>query len=748
MPDGYRRAVPPRARSLADDLRGRSPEDLVALLVARPDLARPTPADLTTLAARATTRASVQRALDGLDLAHLQTLEVICVLGAASAGDISAALGEPRRSPRVGAVVDRLCALALCWRSPEGYRAARTVQDVVGAPAGLGPDTADAPTGGDLTRALEGLDPRGQAILDALTWGPAVGVLPAGGTGDRGMREAGQHLLDRHLLRRTDESHVLLPRQVALRLRDGRVHRHPELHPPVPDEPVLDLDLVDATAGGRAAQLVEQAGELLDEWGTRPPRVLRTGGLAVRDLGRVASLLETTTAEAAWLVEVLHAAGLVGADTSPDPAWMPTGDADDWAELPAGQRWAQLARAWHQMVAGPSLVGSAEGTGRINALSTQTPWPFGRQRRQDTLAALATLPPGAAPSADFLADLLRWRHPIRMSRSGDPGVDTVLREADWAGLTGRGALATSARGILTGDLAGAGQQMGEHIPGAVEHVLLQADLTAVAPGRLDGPARSVMRLLGEVESRGGATVHRISEAGIRRALDLGWSADRVLSEVSAISRTGVPQPLDYLVRDVARRHGVARVGSVGSYVRSDDAALLDRVLADRGVALLQLRRIAPTVLVSPVPAATVLDVLREGQYGPVAEGEDGGATLVSLQDHRAPRRSAVSTRVSTVDRETASRIVEALVSGETNRPRGGNGLPAPTDPVVTSALLREAAAERLPVWIGYADEVGGIQRLLLRPTALEQGRVRGTLADQDAPRTFLLHRISGVAAVD
>ncbi|WP_256841094.1 helicase-associated domain-containing protein [Ornithinimicrobium cryptoxanthini] len=740
--------MPIRARSLADDLRGRSQEDLVALLVERPDLARPTPADLTTLAARATTRASVQRALDGLDLAHLQTLEVICVLGAAPVGEIATALGEPKRSPLVAALVERLCALALCWRSPEGFRAARTVQEVVGAPAGLGPETEDAPTGQELTEALDGLDRRQRAILDALTWGPPVGVLPSGGSGDAAMREAGEHLLGQRLLRRTDESHVLLPRQVALRLRGGRVHRQAELAPPAWTDPALDADLVDATAGGRAAQLLEQAAELLDEWGTRPPRVLRTGGLAVRDLARAATLLEATTAEAAWLIEVLHAAGLIAADESADPSWMPTGESDDWAELTAGERWAALATAWHGMAAGPSVVGSPDGTGKVNALSTQTSWPFGRQRRHDVLAALATLPAGSSPTTDFLVDLLRWRHPIRMSRSTDPGIDVVLREADWAGLTGRGALATAAHGILTGDVAAAGQRMDSHIPEAVEHVLVQADLTAVAPGRLDGPARSVMRLLGQVESRGGATVHRITESGIRRALDLGWSADRVLSEVSAVSRTGVPQPLDYLVRDVARRHGVARVGSVGSYVRSDDPALLDRVLADRTLGMLQLRRIAPTVLVSPVPAGTVLDVLRERQYGPVPEGEDGGLTMVSLQDHRATRRPVAPTRVRTVDAETAARIVATMVSGESSRPAGGNGLPAPTDPVVTSSLLREAAAERLPVWIGYADEVGGIQRLLLRPTAVEQGRVRGTVADQDTPRSFLLHRISGVAAAD
>ncbi|MEP6649306.1 MAG: hypothetical protein ABJA74_05255, partial [Lapillicoccus sp.] len=69
------------ARSLADDIRGRTDEQLTALVLARPDLARPAPSDLTSLAARAGTRASVQRAVESLDLGHLQVLEAVVVAG-------------------------------------------------------------------------------------------------------------------------------------------------------------------------------------------------------------------------------------------------------------------------------------------------------------------------------------------------------------------------------------------------------------------------------------------------------------------------------------------------------------------------------------------------------------------------------------------------------------------------------------------------------------------------------------------
>ena len=67
-------------RSLAEDIRDRSDAELVALLELRPDLARPQPADLTALAARASTRASTARAVDHLDLDHLSALQALSLI--------------------------------------------------------------------------------------------------------------------------------------------------------------------------------------------------------------------------------------------------------------------------------------------------------------------------------------------------------------------------------------------------------------------------------------------------------------------------------------------------------------------------------------------------------------------------------------------------------------------------------------------------------------------------------------------
>src|SRR5947208_16986871 len=63
------------ASTLTDHLRGLSDEALAALLARRPDLLTPPASDLSALAARAQSRVSVARALDGLDLFTIEILD-------------------------------------------------------------------------------------------------------------------------------------------------------------------------------------------------------------------------------------------------------------------------------------------------------------------------------------------------------------------------------------------------------------------------------------------------------------------------------------------------------------------------------------------------------------------------------------------------------------------------------------------------------------------------------------------------
>src|SRR5699024_9247199 len=110
-------------RSLAEDIRHRTDEELVALLGVRPDLARPQPADLTALAARASTRASTTRAIDHLDLPHLAALQACVVVGEASPGAITPLLGCDAAT--AAGLLEDLATAALLWRPPAALAAPR-----------------------------------------------------------------------------------------------------------------------------------------------------------------------------------------------------------------------------------------------------------------------------------------------------------------------------------------------------------------------------------------------------------------------------------------------------------------------------------------------------------------------------------------------------------------------------------------------------------------------------------------------
>lgn len=779
-PGDYRWEVPPRpeeplqpgpgARSLADDIRARTDAQLARLVLGRPDLARPAPADLTSLAARAGTMASVQRAVEALDRGHLHVLEALVVAG--DEGGVAALLDT---DCDLSSHLCRLWDLALLWRAADGLRVVRAVPEVLGPhPAGLGPAYAelrgeasrDVPRGTELERLLAAAPTPARAVLDRLAWGPPVGVVGGAGTGSTGATGAGATgagatgagwLLERHLIVAVSGDRVVLPREVGLALRGGRLHRETALTAPGLVTTAVGCAAADAASGGQVSDLLVLVEEVAARWGPEPPRVLRAGGIAVRDLKRLAGHLDLAPDRTAWLLELAHAAGILGDDGEIVPVWALTAAYDEWLLQDAGARWARLATAWLASTRSAHLVGgrTAGGASPANALGPDVHWPPIRAIRAEVLDELASLATADAPTADSVVARLHWRRPLRNPALLRQAAYAVLREAEWLGVTGRGALSRAGRALTAGssaeDLAGL---ISAHLPPSVDHILLQADLTAVAPGPLDAGLARFMRLSADVESRGGATVYRFSRDSVRRALDTGWTADEVLDTLRRSSRTPVPQPMEYLVRDVARRHGQTRVGGAASYIRSDDEAVLEAMVADRSLTALQLRRVAPTIVVCGSPPLVLLEALRDNGYAPVHEGPDGSVIVVVPGQRRSTGRRVVpAPPVATVDEAFTTSLVKGLRAGEESADflraqQDSSPSPRllPTDPTVTLAVLRDAAADRHGVWIGYADGSGRTTRRLFHPTRVEGGRAIGTVADGAEERSFSIHRITGVAS--
>jgi hypothetical protein len=549
---------------------------------------------------------------------------------------------------------------------------------------------------------------------------------------------------------------VRVPGEVQIALRGGHTTRERVDVPPEVATSERDAALVDRAAAGAAFEAVRRVELLVDHWGTHPPVALRSGALAVRDLKAAADFAQLDEPTTALVIEVAAAAGLLATWPDPDgnPAWTPTEAFDAWCDEPAGARWTRLAHAWLDTERLPFLVGTRDDAGKTrNALDPEHTSRVAPETRAMTLAQLAALPSGLVVATGTgpasVVARLAWLRPRRPPSRAEQVVAT-LAESGHLGITGLGGLTSYARALLTGD--DPAPLLTPLLPDEVDHVLIQADLTAVAPGPLVRERARDLHLLADVESRGQATVYRFTAASVRRAFDAGWAAHEVHAFLAAVSRTPVPQPLTYLVDDAARTYGTVRVGHAEAFLRADDEAALTELLHHPRAGALGLRRLAPTVLVSATPLDVLIPRLRELGVSPLVESIDGSVHVSRPDRLRARpghRRGAVRQAADARLEARLAQVVTAIRAGDkVAATRGTAGSAGALTPIGSLAALREAVESGRTVLISYVDNHGTATERLVDPVRVDGGWLTARDHRADDLRQFAVHRIRTVHPVD
>lgn len=466
--------------------------------------------------------------------------------------------------------------------------------------------------------------------------------------------------------------------QAVVRERLGDDPAHAQDAPDAPLEPV-DSPAAPQAAIDEAIKVAELVQRIADR-----PIALRSRSQLPAPVAR--ELAQAIDGEPALVDERLEPALLAGLVAARDGRLLATDEADAWLASPVAERWLRLARAWLEAV-------------------------------PDAAAVAADDLPRAFPLADTeaLAVLERRR-----------------RQAVSLGLADRGAPTTLAREAAERP-ASAVATLAAHVPPATASVYLQPDLSVVAPGPLTAAVERRLRSVATIERAGIASQWRISPRSIAAGLAAGADADDLVAMLEAISLTGLPQPVAYLVRDTAQRFGSLRVrgvdplaeGGARSQARSDDAALIRTLAVDRALAQLGPQQSGPHRVTFRVSAEEALDALLDERYPAVLEHEDGA--LARPRPERAPSREREPHRLVARLRDAGFEVGEA-------------------ERAWLERQLLEAVRERVPVRLTVTTASDPVDVELV-PLAVANGRLRARDARRDVERTLPLSAITRVAGL-
>ena len=689
---------------LLSALNTMSDEELRALLHARPDAAFPTPPSLAALASRLSLPGSLSRALRRLTAPEIAVLET---LGDAGAELSPVALDSVSLPFDPRDCITRLRTHGLLLGPDDALHVAPGVLSVL--PPGwriLDP----APAG--LEDSLAQISPRERRVLDTLAASGSVGTTRAAAP-DADPALPVPRLISLGLLVRVNSTTVRLPRPVKEALRGGSARTYPlEMRPqaqPVAPEQVASA----ATAAGLDS--VRRMRQLLTHLIATPIALNRDGSIGVRAHSAVKKALDF---DPALSVTIGEAAGLIGRGPNREDTEVlaATRDGLTWLDVTLAEQWAVLLAGW---LASPWRT---DTDARLLSEDTHAP-----EIRSARLGVLTRFARGPLTRAELDTDLHHFS-PILASGLSASLIDATVTEGHTLGALAVDTAAPPLTAHLTGeDIIAATRAL---VPEETNRIIAQADLTVLAPGPLTPEMTSMLESFAELESPGVASVYRVTEASVRRALAQGRTAAELSTWLSEHVIGEVPQGLSFLIEDTARHNGALRAGAVASYLRCNDEALL----ATAAASLPELRLLAPTVAVSELALPKLTAQLRAKGFQPAAE-DASGATITAAEEPElvSPTPSTIPQQPS-ISQEHVNAVLGALRSGSADQP----------DEQGTLATLHAAARARRHVTIAYVDKNGRERSHTVLPLTVSAGQVDALDEASDRVVRIALPRVTRV----
>lgn len=379
-----------------------------------------------------------------------------------------------------------------------------------------------------------------------------------------------------------------------------------------------------------------------------------------------------------------------------DGRWQLGDRAEDWLSLDNAGRWKLLAERW------VAAFGAAN---------------------------LATLPK-LAPSVN-LERLLRIEYPLAEDFAASQ-VGVLASYAESLGLTINAVVTSWMLALQQGDTAKAMAQMAAGLPASDERLIVQADLSMIAPNPLPTQIEIKVRSFAVTEQVGLASTYRLSALSVSSGLEMGLATDEIRDLLTRLSGKELPQPVTYLLQEAERRFGRIRVSNDAAtgrtVITSAEPLVITELLNDQKLKALSLHLDENKRLVSRFESDLIYFALRDAGHVAIRVAADGSVI--------SPKAIASRTEKSSV----LDRIREDIARMRQADHKIGNE--PDDDDFMRQIQLAIKLKSKLK--IGVKTSGGKELEFVIEPVGLANGRLRGKDRKADVERTLPLDAIVSI----
>ena len=506
--------------------------------------------------------------------------------------------------------------------------------------------------------------------------------------------DLGDFIFDLMLAERTDQGPKIFASTVDAMATIGS-HRKISNLVVVSDNERRELSAaeIDRDASLAIFDVIQALTELIFELEQRYIREVGKRGVGLPDVKRLAAHLSKSNEYAKQVFELAQFANLAEIEGS---RWQFGQRAENWISWSDRERWSHLAETWLSLL--------------------------GDEAARELLAIL--------PAESFerrLAEVYPFADSTATNR-----IKKVAEIANLIGLIAN-SQATSWLGLLSTSLQTASERAIAGLPSAAERVIIQADLTLIAPSPLPTELEISLRRFADTEQIGMASSYRLSALSVSHGLETGLAIDEIRALLLRLSAKELPQPVDYLLKEAESRFARLKVYAIKSgahsQIVSTDKILLAEIHNDQRLKPFALHFDEAGSLHSRFEAELVYFALREANFVAVRVDENGEV----LSPQKLSSKNKVSEQRQSVV-EDITRMREADTQGTSD----------PDD----DDLLRQiqlAIKYKAKMVIVLKTSNGEQVEYLVEPVGVANGRLRAKDRKADLERTLPLSSVVSIS---